>query len=61
MIRALPLANLVLLLLFGLPASPSVAEDVQTLALEGANVNPSPTAAPLLDTVILASGGVIKP
>jgi imidazolonepropionase-like amidohydrolase len=37
----------------------SVAANAQTLALLGGRVYPSPDAAPLLDAVVLTSGGVI--
>jgi imidazolonepropionase-like amidohydrolase len=59
MIRNLPRAALYLLLILSLAASASRADDTQALALVGAKVYPSPTAAPLLDAVVLTSGGVI--
>jgi imidazolonepropionase-like amidohydrolase len=40
-------------------ASVSAAANAQTLALVGGRVYTSPDAAPLLDTVILTSGGII--
>jgi imidazolonepropionase-like amidohydrolase len=54
-----PRAALFLLLMLSLPASPSAADSGQTLALVGANVYASPTADPLLDAVIVTSGGLI--
>jgi len=47
------------LLILNLAASTSGAEETQPLALVGAKVYSSPTAAPLLDTVVLIAGGVI--
>jgi imidazolonepropionase-like amidohydrolase len=47
------------LFLFSLAACFSVAANAQTLALAGGRVYPSPDAAPLLDAVVLTSGGVI--
>jgi imidazolonepropionase-like amidohydrolase len=41
-------------------ASVSVAASAQTLALVGGRVYTSPDSAPLLDAVVLASGGVIS-
>jgi imidazolonepropionase-like amidohydrolase len=45
--------------LFSAAASVSVAANAQTLALVGGRVYKSPDAAPLLDAVVLTSGGVI--
>jgi imidazolonepropionase-like amidohydrolase len=59
MIRNLPRAALYLLLILNLAASARSADDTQALALVGAKVYPSPAAAPLLDAVVLTSGGVI--
>jgi imidazolonepropionase-like amidohydrolase len=47
------------LFLFSLAACFSVAANAQTLALVGGGVYPSPDAAPLLDAVVLTSGGAI--
>src|SRR6266851_6788539 len=48
-----------LFFLFSVAASFSVAANAQTLALVGGRVYPSPDAAPLVDAVILTSGGAI--
>jgi imidazolonepropionase-like amidohydrolase len=45
--------------LFSATACVNVAANAQTLALVGGRVYASPDAAPLLDAVVLASGGVI--
>jgi imidazolonepropionase-like amidohydrolase len=45
--------------LFGAAASIGAAANAQTLALVGGRVYPSSEAAPLLDAVVLTSGGVI--
>jgi imidazolonepropionase-like amidohydrolase len=58
MIRTLLRAAFCLLSL-NLAASTSSAEETQPLALVGAKVYSSPTAAPLLDAVVLTAGGVI--
>jgi imidazolonepropionase-like amidohydrolase len=47
------------LLIFNLAASIGNAQETQPLALVGAKVYSSPTAAPLLDAVVLTAGGVI--
>ena len=47
------------LLILNVAASTSSAEETQPLALVGAKVYSSPTAAPLLDAVVLTAGGVI--
>jgi hypothetical protein len=52
-------AALHLLPFLTLVASGSGGADAQALALTGAKVYPSPTAAPFEDAVILTSGGVI--
>ena len=46
-------------LIFNLAASTSSAEETQPLALVGAKVYSSPSAAPLLNAVVLTAGGVI--
>src|SRR5260370_28962751 len=48
-----------LFFLFSVAASFSVAANAQTLALVGGRVYPSPDAAPLVDAVVLTSGGAI--
>src|SRR5216684_7423759 len=48
-----------LLFLFSVVACFSVAASAQTLALLGGRVYPSPDAAPLVDAVVLMSGGAI--
>jgi imidazolonepropionase-like amidohydrolase len=58
MIRNL-LRTALFVFLFSTAASFSVAANAQTLALVGGRVYPSPDAAPLLDAVVLTSGGVI--
>ena len=58
MIRHLLRATLYLLIL-DFAASISNAEETQSLALVGAKVYSSPTAAPLADAVVLIAGGVI--
>src|ERR1700737_1904053 len=45
--------------LFSAAASVSAAANAQSLALVGGRVYPSPDAAPLLDAIVLTSGGVI--
>ena len=47
------------LFLFSLAACFSVAANAQTLGLVGGRVYPSPDAAPLVDAVVLTSGGAI--
>jgi len=59
MIRNLPRVTFCFLLILGLGASAS-AEGIPGLALVGCKVYPSPTAAPLLDAVVLAHGGTIS-
>jgi imidazolonepropionase-like amidohydrolase len=46
--------------LLGVAVSVSAAANAQTLALVGGKVYKSPDTAPLLDAVVLASGGVIS-
>jgi imidazolonepropionase-like amidohydrolase len=58
MIRNL-LRTALFVFLFSTAASFSVAANAQTLAIVGGRVYPSPDAAPLLDAVVLTSGGVI--
>ena len=53
------LRTAVLFFLFGAAACFSVAANAQALALVGGRVYPSPDAAPLVDAVVLTSGGVI--
>lgn len=60
MIPNLRRAALYLMLTFALAASLASAASAQTLALVGARVYPSPTAAPLDDAVVVTSGGVIR-
>jgi imidazolonepropionase-like amidohydrolase len=45
--------------LFSVAACVGVAANAQSLALVGGSVYPSPDAVPLVDAVVLASGGVI--
>ena len=45
--------------IFGAAASVSVGANAQSLALVGGRVYKSPDAAPLLDAVVLTSGGAI--
>jgi imidazolonepropionase-like amidohydrolase len=52
-------AALHLLPILGLLASVSTAAQAQSLALVGAKVYASPTAAPLVDAIVLTTGGVI--
>jgi len=47
------------LLVLHLAASTGNADETRPLALVGAKVYPSPTAAPLLDAVVLIAGGII--
>ena len=58
MIRTLPRATFCLLLILGVATS-ARADDTQALALVGCKAYPSPTAAPLLDAVVLTHGGTI--
>jgi imidazolonepropionase-like amidohydrolase len=53
------LLRIAILLMFSLLAAPSRAGDAPPMALVGATVYPSPTAAPIADAVVLMSGGVI--
>jgi len=55
----LPRAAYSFLLILGLVASNSSTGHAQAIALVGATVYPSPTAAPIPDAVVLTSGGVI--
>jgi imidazolonepropionase-like amidohydrolase len=59
MIENLPRATSCILLILGLATSAGRADETQALALVGAKVYPSPTAAPLLDAVVLTAGGAI--
>jgi imidazolonepropionase-like amidohydrolase len=54
-----PLRTTLFFLLLSAAASANVAANAQTLSLVGGRVYPSPDAAPLLDAVVLTSGGVI--
>jgi imidazolonepropionase-like amidohydrolase len=54
----LPAIALCVVLILGLMASAGHTDD-RALALVGAKVYPSPTAAPILDAVVITSGGVI--
>ena len=47
------------LFLFSVAACFSFAANAQTLVLVGGRVDPSPDAAPLVDAVVVTSGGVI--
>jgi imidazolonepropionase-like amidohydrolase len=58
MVRNLPPIALCVVLILGSTAAVGHAED-RVLALIGAKVYPSPTAAPILDAVVVSSGGVI--
>lgn len=58
MICKLPPIALCAVLILGFMASAGNAND-RALALVGAEVYPSPTAAPILDAVVVSSGGVI--
>jgi imidazolonepropionase-like amidohydrolase len=60
MILHLPGAALRHVLAFILAVSAGSAAEAQSLALVGAKVYPSPTAAPLEDAIIVASGGAIS-
>jgi imidazolonepropionase-like amidohydrolase len=53
------LRSAIFFLLSGATACFGIAANAQTLALAGGRVYPSPDAAPLLDAVVLTSGGVI--
>jgi imidazolonepropionase-like amidohydrolase len=52
-------AAVVVLMLLGWAAFPTKADKAQTLALVGATIYASPTAAPIRDGVVLTSGGSI--
>jgi len=58
MICKLPPIALCVVLILGLMASAGHAND-RALALVGAEVYSSPTAAPILDAVVVSSGGII--
>jgi imidazolonepropionase-like amidohydrolase len=60
MIPNLQRAWLYLVLTFAIPALAGSAASAQMLALVGARVYPSPTAAPLDDAVVVTSSGVIS-
>jgi imidazolonepropionase-like amidohydrolase len=54
-----PLRTALFFFIFGAAASVSVGANAQSLALVGGRVYKSPDAAPLLDAVVLTSGGAI--